>query len=207
MTHLTHRELVDAAERTLPVARASHLDDCPRCRTAVHELAASLREMTSADVPDPSPLFWEHLSARVREAIDRDAVPAQQSWRSALRAHWVQIAAACGVLIAVASGAWMLRQPQASVATTLAQRTRGDDAAAVAAGAASASRQVADASSDDPAWDVLSAAAADLQIDEARQAGFGVRPAAIDNAVLKLTPAERNELGRLLQDELKHASN
>ncbi|HEY3885129.1 MAG TPA: hypothetical protein VGL62_07975 [Vicinamibacterales bacterium] len=207
MTHLTDRELVEAAERTLPAARAAHLDGCPRCRIAAGELAASLREIASADVPDPSPLFWEHFSTRVREAVDADAAPPQPSWRGSLRAHWIQIAAACGVLIAVASGAWMVRQPRQSVATTLAQTTRGDGAAAVAAGASSAALQVADASSDDAAWDVLSAAAADLQIDDARQAGFGVRPAAIDNAVLKLTPAERNELGRLLQDELKHASN
>jgi hypothetical protein len=44
-----------------------------------------------------------------------------------------------------------------------------------------------------------------MEFEEARDAGLSLRPAAIDRAVLELTPAERSELGRLLQNELKRA--
>jgi hypothetical protein len=57
----------------------------------------------------------------------------------------------------------------------------------------------------DPAWDLLVTAADGLQIEDARAVGLGVRAATLDSAVLELTPAEREELGRLLRDELKHS--
>jgi len=60
---------------------------------------------------------------------------------------------------------------------------------------------------DETAWAVLSAAAADMEIEDAHAAGMGVRPGAVDRAVVDLSPAERNELGRLLQSELKRSGN
>jgi hypothetical protein len=54
---------------------------------------------------------------------------------------------------------------------------------------------------------VLTAAAADLELEEAHAAGLSVQPSAIDRAVQRLTADELNELGRLLQSELKRASN
>jgi hypothetical protein len=57
------------------------------------------------------------------------------------------------------------------------------------------------------AWAVLTAAAADLHFDEARDAGIDVPSAAVDRAVTQLTRDELSELGRLLQSELKGSSN
>jgi hypothetical protein len=54
---------------------------------------------------------------------------------------------------------------------------------------------------------VLTAAAADLQLDEARDAGMDVASGAVDHAVTQLNRDELSELGRLLQSELKRASN
>ncbi len=42
-----------------------------------------------------------------------------------------------------------------------------------------------------------------MELDEASAAGLNVHPGAVDRAVLDLTPAERDALGRLLQDALK----
>jgi hypothetical protein len=44
-----------------------------------------------------------------------------------------------------------------------------------------------------------------MAIEDAHAAGMMLRPGEAENAVLQLTPDERNELGRLLQDALKHA--
>src|SRR4051812_50102911 len=72
MRHLSAAELVDYAEDALDVARAAHLDVCAVCRRRGDELRASLQQLSSvkSDVPEPSPLFWDHLSARVQHGID-----------------------------------------------------------------------------------------------------------------------------------------
>ena len=56
-------------------------------------------------------------------------------------------------------------------------------------------------------WAVLTAAASGVGLEDAHDAGMHVYPAAIDHAVQDLTAAELNELGRLLQSELKRSSN
>jgi hypothetical protein len=58
---------------------------------------------------------------------------------------------------------------------------------------------------DDPAWLLLRDAATDMAIDDAHAEGLTLRPGEAESAVLQLTPDERNELGRLLQDALKRA--
>jgi len=72
MTHLTADELVDIAEGTRPESAASHLAACAACRAVLAELRATMSAITDADVPEPSPLFWDHLSRRVHEAIEAD---------------------------------------------------------------------------------------------------------------------------------------
>ena len=57
----------------------------------------------------------------------------------------------------------------------------------------------------DEAWNLISAVASGVELEEAHAAGFGVRPGEIDRAVGEMTPVERTVLGRLLQQELKRA--
>ena len=56
-------------------------------------------------------------------------------------------------------------------------------------------------------WAVLTAAASDVEFEDAHDAGMHVLPAAIEHAVQDLSAAELTELGRLLQSELKRSSN
>ena len=56
-------------------------------------------------------------------------------------------------------------------------------------------------------WEVLTAAAADMEWDEAREAGMGLQPAAVDHAVQRLNADELHELGRLLRSELGMAGD
>src|SRR4051812_8144321 len=96
-THLTPEQCVEAAEAPRAEYQA-HIDECASCARQVADLHRLMADVTlAADVPEPSPLFWEHLSARVREAVD--AAPAPMPW---WRAQWRPIAATAGVLSVVA---------------------------------------------------------------------------------------------------------
>src|SRR5213594_321234 len=57
------------------------------------DIIAALRQV---DVPEPSPLFWDHLSQRVREAVANEPPPAP-GWMNRLNVAW-----AAGVFGAVA---------------------------------------------------------------------------------------------------------
>src|SRR6185436_9900014 len=73
--HLKDEELVDIAEGTRPESSAPHLGGCDTCRAQLHELRAMLSAAQEVDVPEPSPLFWDHLSSRVRAAVAADGEP------------------------------------------------------------------------------------------------------------------------------------
>src|SRR5688572_25542232 len=65
MRHLNEEELIDLAERTGAERSVPHLESCEQCRQQVADLRAMMSAVAEVEVPEPSPLFWEHLSARV----------------------------------------------------------------------------------------------------------------------------------------------
>jgi hypothetical protein len=190
MKHLSESELVDVAEGVVNATWASHLDACERCRQQVGAVRAALLDAKTLEVPEPSPLFWDHLSARVRQAVTNEPTPETTFWwrRPAIAVAW---ASALVLLVAIA----VSQRPQRSqpIAPT---------PVAPASGQADDS-PMTEPAADDQAWALLRAAAADLEVEDARAAGLTPRPGAVDRAVFDLTPAERDALGRLLQDELK----
>src|SRR4051812_25341843 len=78
--HLQPGEFVDLAEGTRTASSAPHLAGCEACRQQLAELKAMMSAASDVAVPEPSPLFWEHFSARVREAVEEDGVPARSFW-------------------------------------------------------------------------------------------------------------------------------
>ena len=84
MTHLSPDELIDAVETVLPPDRQVHLAACEVCRRELAGLSDVLGEAMQTSVPEPSPLFWQHLSSRVHDAVARDAAPGG-SWPAWLR--------------------------------------------------------------------------------------------------------------------------
>ena len=72
MRHLHSDELIDLAEGTRLESSAPHLQSCEACRGQLTELRAMMSAAAQAEVPEPSPLFWEHFSARVRDAVAAD---------------------------------------------------------------------------------------------------------------------------------------
>ena len=106
--HLDEAVLLDAAEGFPSEQAAVHLAECERCRLQVADLRSAMRMAEDAPVPEPSPLFWDHLSARVREAIAEEATgeraAVSSGWAARLWSWQVvtaAVAAAAIILVAV----------------------------------------------------------------------------------------------------------
>jgi hypothetical protein len=105
MTCLSRDRLLEAVEGVDAPETAAHLVVCARCRDEVESLRRTLDDVRGVDVPEPSPLFWDHLTTRVREAIA--AEPPQAAAWSGLRAwgrgerSWWRPAAAVAIVLVV----------------------------------------------------------------------------------------------------------
>lgn len=100
---LSPDEFVDLLDGTLAADRRAHLDTCDACRTTAADVREALTAAESLDVPEPSPLFWPAINARVQSAIADDAAAAR-GWRAWLRLDvLVPIAGLALVVMAIAS--------------------------------------------------------------------------------------------------------
>lgn len=80
MTHLGKNALLAWIEGARDPAMSGHLERCQRCRDEAASLERVLRGVADVEIPEPSPLFWDHLSRRVRERIDAGETP-YRPWR------------------------------------------------------------------------------------------------------------------------------
>lgn len=94
--HLAPDELIAALEHTPEGPASAHLTTCATCRDALESLRVSWHAVAETEVPEPSPLFWEHFEARVRQATAN--VPAVESRWSTRWLVWATGAAAAVVL-------------------------------------------------------------------------------------------------------------
>lgn len=210
MSHLSPAEFVDFAEGTLGSERARHLETCGVCRAQAATVRDVLRATGGSDVvPEPSPLFWDHLSARIRAAVAAER-PRSAFGFGMLRLQPIVLATAALVILVAVLSAAMLTRGWRQEALPERIATMASNSAVVPSDTTAIPEpdvKDPDVKENDEVWAVLTAAAADLQLDEARAAGIAVQPATIDHAVQRLTAAELAELGRLLQSELKRSSN
>lgn len=185
MKHFSAAEFVDEVEGHLADARRIHLDTCRRCAEQARITRKALRDAQGTEMPEPSPLFWEHFSARVSDAV-RDARPDPVAW-------WRHPApvVACTVVLAAA----------------LLIGVRGALLPVPAAPAPAIVAPAAPSAADDPAWNLLTEVASTVEQQDPQPAPFTVRPSEIDRAVVNLSDAERRELRRLLEDEMKRPGN
>lgn len=138
----------------------------------------------AGDVPEPSPLFWHHLSARVRDAVSAEPVPGPW-WMT----YWRPVIAVAGTLAVVA--AVVLVQPERSLAPV----GRSASAARVAA-ATQADVEVSEM------WRMIEVASPAMALDSVQEAGLMPSAYATDQAIRSLTPSQREELARMLRKEL-----
>jgi hypothetical protein len=186
--HLSPEEFVDALEGSSP-ASAVHLARCAECREELATLQATLaeaRRSEDAEASEPSPLYWDHFSARVKQAVANESVSPRWSWG---RLGWKPAAA----LMTVAG----------VLAIALYVRPGGQPAGAPAGGAQPAIElaSAVPAFEDDGSWTLVTALASELDWNELSQAAEPADGAA-DAIIEGLTSEQREALARLLQKEI-----
>jgi len=203
--HLKDSEFADLIDGVLSAEGREHLDQCESCQARAAGLPAVLARASEADVPEPSPLFWEHFSARVASAI-RDSSPqgvpatAGFGWLRRPAVVWMS-AAAVALLVLVTT---LSRRSQPLELNAPAARVPTTDAATLPPGVSIDAEDL----ESDQAWALVRTAADDLEWreEDAHAAGLSARPGSADRAVLELSAEERIELARLLDDELRRSS-
>ena len=190
MTHLSESELIDLVDGSLSALRAQHAAACEICRTQADVLRRTI-EMTAAVPADmPSPLFWERFGARVNERIDAERSPGR--WFLLPRFALVGLGTLAVLLIAfnLVVGP---RDPRPATPPTSAVVSVEDVTPPAEA----------DDLDQDAEWAIVRAAADELDIDAARAHGLAMKPGSVDRLAMELTEAERAELIRLVQEEIK----
>lgn len=185
-SHLRPGEGIDALDGALSPDRRAHLDACPRCRADVAALAETARDLGLSDVPEPSPLFWDHQAARIAEAVA--AEPARPS-------SWLPRLAWGGAIAAAVVAGLVVFVPH---------RVPSGAAAPTATPAVAPPVAPADVDSDH-AWTLLTTVGGDLDEESAVDA-LHPAPDTVDEAVGELDPDERAVAAALLRDGLKPRS-
>jgi hypothetical protein len=191
--HLSSDVLVDLAERTLDASQVPHLRTCEHCRQQVEELRAAMCIAAEADVPEPSPLFWPHLSGRVHEAVSGEPMPADAGrfvWIRMPRAIPVALATFAALVVAiVVVSRFSVPGPQTPPAPAV------DSALSV------------DALPEDPALTLVADLASTMNYDEASEIEISTHAGSVDEAVSSLSAGERQELRRLLTEALRQGGD
>lgn len=187
--HLQPDELVDLAEGTRAESSVPHLAGCEVCRHQLGELKAMMSAAAEVSVPEPSPLFWDHFSARVREAVAAEGAPRRSFW------SWPRLAIP---MAAVAMAVVIL-----AVALNTRPVTTPDPPAGPPAASAAVVDLLSDPQSpgDDTALTLVAELSSEMDLDGAREAGLAGGGSA-EHAVTHLDGGELRELRRLLQEEL-----
>jgi hypothetical protein len=167
-----------------------HLDACEVCRRDVEALRAALGAARELPVAEPSPLFWDHFSARVAERTRGAEIEPPARWWGGWRVL-VPAAAVAGVF-AAALAVHVVHPPPTAVSRHVLPATAG------------ASEQAAPEGNDE-AWEAVTSLADDVGFDAMSDSGLAPSPGAVDGAVWRLSDQERVELGRLLRVELGRA--
>ena len=187
MTHLSADQIIDLVEGVRAETAEPHLQSCDVCRRQLDELRAAMAMAADVSVPEPSPLFWNHFSARVRDAVAAEGAPRAAAWT-----WWLTLAAGTVAAVVVAVGVSVYRP---------ALPAAGRNEAAVAA---TDGMQTLDAA-DEAAISMMADLAADSDVAAAREgglAGLTSHVGGADDALGVLTEGERVELQRLLKEEL-----
>jgi len=191
--HLRPDELIDFAEGTRAESSATHLVECAVCRLHLAELKATMSAAADVNVPEPSPLFWDHFSARVHDAVAAEGSPRRSFWT------WPRVVIpAVSVATAVLAVAITLNWGSADRGIAPLPAV---GPAPVALPVTSAELLADPQSAGDTALTLVAELSSDMDLETAREAGLAGRGSA-EHAVTHLTGSELRELQRLLQEEL-----
>lgn len=93
LEHVHDDELMDAAEGIASADVRRHVQACAACRERVEATASGLDLAQAADVPEPSPLYWEAFRRQVGRKVG-----AERRWRPAAWAAAAVAVIAIGLL-------------------------------------------------------------------------------------------------------------
>ena len=193
MTHLSPDTFVDLLDGTLAEAAVPHLASCGHCRQQLADLRATWQAATEADVPEPSPLFWEHLSARVHNAVAAEGQVRAPWWR--IDWSWTSVGLAGATLAAVALVVW-LQVPGSSSQTPAGSVV----AMSPDVGSAPVAAEPVELP-DDESIALMADLASGLDWDAVAELGLTTDGVA-DRAASEMSADERVELQRLLHEAL-----
>jgi hypothetical protein len=189
MIHLTRDERLQALEDGLAPRRRRHLERCAVCRADVDALDDVLRAVRATQVPEPSPLFWDHFSSRVRDAVALEPTPIRPWWKPVRRPRLVSLSAAALVVVLVALG-WVARR--GATETPIETSVAG-----VAAG-----EPDPDAAATDEEWGLLLSVADDSAWSDDEGLAWSSRPGQSELTVSDLTAEEQAALVSLLNEAI-----
>jgi hypothetical protein len=189
--HLQPDELIDLAEGARAESSAPHLAACAVCRRQLDELKQAMAIAVDVDVPDPSPLFWDHLSRRVSEAVAADA--SRPVWWPTLDGPRLRmlVPALAGMLAAVLVAVVIQLRAPREVGTSTSE-----EAVAMARDVMPEPQ-----AGDDPSLVLVAELTSEMDLDGAAEAGLAPRGSA-EHAVTHMDGAELRELQRLLRQEM-----
>ena len=160
----------------------------PQSPLSDNELIARLRE---AEVPEPSPLFWEHLSQRVHDAVAVEPPPSR-GWLGRFTMVWAGGAVAAAVIV---FAVFIVRD----------QKPMGAGPAAVPVADAAPAGASLPALEDDASFAVMGELASEIGFEEAGAAGLTISPGSAEDALSQLSSDEQRAVVELLQEEIKNS--
>jgi hypothetical protein len=193
--HLKDDELVDLAEGARPESSAPHLASCEPCRRQVRDLRALMSVAAGVDVPEPSPLYWDHMSARVRERVAMEASPRRpwldgSAWRRVLRPASAAAVAALIIIVVGLGSRVMAPPPSPATSAALVVNDGGD-----------VDLWIDPASEDDESLTLMASLSGGLDLEGVGDTDLATRGSA-EHAVTHMGPDDLRELQRLLTQEL-----
>jgi hypothetical protein len=191
--HLTDAEFGEHVEGILRPDRVAHLESCDACRRQAEGLTAALADARAVDIPEPSPLFWDHFSAQVREAVDEQQSSRAFDLLGALGRPGIALAAAATVALLLV--ALWFRSPRPVL-----------DSAATAPAPIPAPGVDLDSLEADLEWTFVATMADGIDWEAVDAAGLSLRPGSAERAAEDLSREEQNELARLLREQLGDGS-
>ena len=97
--HITDDQWIDVADGVASPEVRAHLEACAACRGTADEVRGGWTLAREADVPEPSPLYWDSFRRRVGQAIAAESA-SRPRWRFLPMGG--ALAAAAGLVLAFA---------------------------------------------------------------------------------------------------------
>ena len=202
--HLTPEQLVDLAEGVQPESSAPHLTACDTCRRQLADMRAMMSATAGVEAHEPSPLFWDHLSARVHEAVAEEAAR-PRLWRERLLRPLVLVPG-FGAAIAVAVIAIALPRGPVSAPAPAIPSSPLVATVTVPAPRPSMPPLAPFGSADDPQLRIVAGVATTVAWDEMMDEVAMATSGTSDAVAASLTADEQRELQRLLTEAMAQAN-